>query len=152
MDLSQAALAWARDEFASRQLRGEFQLADVTDGLSQFADESVDVVVDGNCLHCILGPGRAPALAAVRRVLAPRGVCVISSMCGEPRSPELRAVFNPQEKYLARDGTPYRYLPTYDGLLAEVTGAGFQILSTRLQHNEWGDHLWLLASRGSYSQ
>jgi SAM-dependent methyltransferase len=151
-DVSRAALAWARDQFASHQLSGDFQLADVTEGLRQFGDQSFQVVVDGNCLHCILGPGRARAFAAVRRVLAPHGVCVVSSMCGEPRSQELRAAFDPHERYLERNGTPYRYLPTYDGLVAEVLAAGFRILSTRLQQNEWGDHLWLLVSHGSYSQ
>ena len=151
IDISEVALAWARDDFARRQLRGEFHFADLAEGIKPFADESFDVVVDGNCLHCILGPKRASALASVRRVVAPGGVYLVSSMCGDPRSLEACEGFDPDDRFLRQHGEPYRYLPTCDALVSELTSAGFKILKKRVQENEWWDHLWLLASPSTYS-
>jgi hypothetical protein len=38
--------------------------------MKRFDDGQFDVVVDGNCLHCVLGDARRQALASVKRILA----------------------------------------------------------------------------------
>ena len=39
------------------------------------------LIVDGNCLHCIVGDARGHALANVHRALADDGVLYVSSIC-----------------------------------------------------------------------
>ena len=125
VDISESAIAWARDEFRRRGLRGEFHHADVSEGLTGFEDASFDVVVDGNCLHCICGEERARAFSGIRRVLTPGGTFILSSMCGRPRSLEPQHAFDARTRCILRDGKPYRYLPDVDDLIAEVVGSGF---------------------------
>jgi SAM-dependent methyltransferase len=126
VDLSPLAVDWARDT-----QRGEFHCADLCDGLTQFADCRFDLVVEGNCLHCIVGDRRAPVLAGIRRVLRPGGILVVSSMCAEPGTP-------------APEG---RHLPTRGALLLELSGAGFAILDVKLAARPWWDHVRVLAAK-----
>jgi hypothetical protein len=74
-------------------------------------------------------------------------VFVLSSMCGEPRSLEAQDEFDSVTRCIVRAGEPYRYLPALDELISEIVGSGFQVSQWRAQHNEWWDHLWLVALR-----
>jgi SAM-dependent methyltransferase len=148
VDTSPCAVEWARDEFRRRNLRGEFFVCDVTSGLPNFADASFDLIVDGNCLHCICAvDARAQALRGVHRLLRPNGHFVVSSMCGEPRSLDGADVFDGERRLIMRDGVAYRFLATVDGLTNEVTNLGFDVDNVRVQSNSWWDHLWLVAKR-----
>jgi ubiquinone/menaquinone biosynthesis C-methylase UbiE len=73
VDVSPAAVEWARQKAASRGLAAAFRVRDVPD-LRDFADSGFDGVLDGYCLHCVIGPDRAKVLAAARRVLRPGGL------------------------------------------------------------------------------
>jgi SAM-dependent methyltransferase len=145
VDYSESAVRWARQSFEERNLVGEFHCADIALGLPQLEDRQFSVVLDGNCLHCVLGDARAPALAAIRRVVRDDGTFIVSSMCGEPRSPEARTAFDPSSRYLREDGRACRYLPPRDVLIEEIRVAGFRPISWRLQENDWWDHLWMIA-------
>jgi SAM-dependent methyltransferase len=148
IDISELAISWAREEFERRCLRGEFRVCDVTEGLMPFSDRTFDAVIDGNCLHCVCdADARARSLDAVHRVLRPGGTLVVSSMCGEPRSLEGPDSFDRERCLLMRDGAPYRFLPRADALIAEITRAGFEPVTARVQTNPWWDHLWLVARR-----
>ncbi len=127
VDIAPAAIAWARDEFARQGLIGEFLVADLARGLAELGDARFDLVVDGNCFHCLLGSERAIAFAAVRRLLARGGRFLLSSMCGG-----------------SGPGDPYRYRPPARALIDEVQSGGFAILVQRVTHHAWWDHLWLL--------
>ena len=147
VDISNSAIAWAREEFQRRGLNGEFFHADVAEGLTCFEDAKFDVVVDGNCLHCICGEARARAFSGIRRVLVSGGTFILSSMCGQPRSLEQGYEFDAKTKYILHEGKQHRYLPEADDLISEAIRSGFQISTSRVQHNEWWDHLWLIALR-----
>jgi SAM-dependent methyltransferase len=146
VDISASAIAWAHELFRGRGLVGEFYCDDVSRGLPRFEDRRFNIVIDGNCLHCVLGKSRSETLATVRRLLAVDGVFVVSSMCGVPRLPEAIREYQPGSHCLLRDGRPHRHLPPASALVDEVVAAGFEPISYRVQENPWWDHLWMVAA------
>jgi ubiquinone/menaquinone biosynthesis C-methylase UbiE len=143
VELSQEAVEWARDRFASAGLAGSFHQGDVC-SMPYFDDNTFDAVIDGNCLHCVIGEDRSRCLAEVKRVLRAGGIFVVSTMCGEPKSEEARAQFDPQARLLMAEGRPYRTLISVEALKDELGQAGFQELSSRVSTNPWWDHLTMV--------
>lgn len=139
IDVSETAILWAKERFATAHLTGFFHQGDVC-CMRQFADESFDIVIDGACLHCLIGHDRAKGLAEIRRTLRKRGIFIVSSMCGMPKLEDAQAAFDPDSNWLMHDGAPYRTLKSLAALEAELAGAGFSILDTRVQTNPWWDH------------
>jgi SAM-dependent methyltransferase len=91
-------------------------------------DGHFDVVVDGNLLHCIVLDDRARVLAEARRVLRPGGALIVMCMAGDP-PPSAQLTFDPETRCGIRDGVAGRHFATPEGLLAELTAAGFEIAS-----------------------
>jgi len=131
VDISPIAIAWANEKAAAQKLSAHFQVGNVLD-LNIFADGSFDVVLDGRCLHCIIGPDRAQLLRETRRVLKPGGIFHVSSMCGTPSCEEYLKQFDPASRCLLRDGFAVRYLGLPDVIETELQTAGFTILHRRL--------------------
>lgn len=146
IDIAGAAVAWARERFAAAGLRGTFHQGTVC-RMPVFADDSFDIVFDGSCLHCLIGEDRGRCLAEIRRILQPDGVFVVSSMCGEPRSGEARAGFDPQTHCLMQDDRPYRTLKPLAALEAELAEAGFAVRDRSVRINPWWDHATLVCGR-----
>ena len=139
-DISEAAIAWAREAFAASGLSGSFRQGDVCE-MPWLADKFFDIVIDGACLHCLVGNDRIRCLQEIGRILRPEGVFVVSSMCGLPKSDEAKASFDPSNGHLLRDGRPYRTLKPLDALACELTDAGFDVQDTKLNINPWWDHV-----------
>lgn len=95
IDISQTAIAWARETAEARDCRAVFR-HDTVCAMPFFADGLFDVVMDGQCLHCLMGDERTQCLAEVHRILKPEGTFVISSMCGAAKSADARARFWPR--------------------------------------------------------
>lgn len=144
VDLSEAAILWARENFEGLGVAGSFRKSDVC-AMPFYHDGSFDAVIDGNCLHCVIGPDRSRCLAEVRRILRPGGPFFVSSMCGEPKSDNARARFDAQNRRLVENGQPYRTLKPADELLKEVLDAGFQVSGCEISENPWWDHLTAIA-------
>jgi 2-polyprenyl-3-methyl-5-hydroxy-6-metoxy-1,4-benzoquinol methylase len=143
IDISETAIDWAEQGFAQSGLSGAFRQGSVC-AMPFFADEAFDIVIDGACLHCLIGNDRTRCLREVSRILRPDGVFVVSSMCGLPKSDEARASFDPRTGHLLRDGRPYRTLKPLDDLARELTEAGFEVRDTRLSINPWWDHVTMV--------
>ncbi|MGO4129760.1 GrpB family protein [Inquilinus sp. YAF38] len=146
IDIAGTAVAWARERFAAAGLRGSFHQGTVCH-MPVFADGIFDIVFDGSCLHCLIGGDRGQCLAEVRRILQLDGVFVVSSMCGEPRSDDAKARFDPQMHCLMQDSRPYRTLKPLAALETELADAGFAIQDRSVRINPWWDHVTLVCRR-----
>ncbi|MEM7245098.1 MAG: class I SAM-dependent methyltransferase [Acidobacteriota bacterium] len=126
VDLSPTAIAWARENAESAGLPVDFRVGSVLD-LAGLADDSFDLVHDGNCAHCIVGDDRAALLASVRRVLSQGGVFLLNAMSGELPA-GFAGDYDPESRCLLRDGKGVRFIGEPDSLRAELTTAGFELL------------------------
>lgn len=127
IDFSVSAIDWAKENARQSGKTIEFKVADATD-LSSFADQSFDIVYDGNCFHCIIGSVRAIALTEWKRVLKPGGLLFISSLSTQPDDSGFPAMFNASIRVLMEAGLPYRFIPTTEFIVSELLEAGFEIL------------------------
>ncbi len=136
VDISSVAIRWANEKNALhdttiRYVHGDFSHCNFP-CLDYF-----DVIVDGNCLHCILGERRSVFLNKVSVSLSERGIVVISSLCSQDARTHI----------MLRDGEPYRQIPPSDRLQKDVRQAGFEILHQYRHHHPYRkyDHinLWL---------
>lgn len=129
VDISPTAVAWAREKTEAADLQITYHVADLTKpGL--LLGESFDLIVDGNCLHCIIGPDRAAFLDNVYRLLREDGFFFISSLC----SGTARAQTTEFE------GRPYRFIPTPAGLQNELETAGFQVQQLTVHQGQTHNH------------
>jgi SAM-dependent methyltransferase len=124
VDISATAISWAIERAAAAKIPATFVVDNVVD-LAHLPAAVFDTVVDGHCLHCIVGADRARCLAAVRRVLRPGGRWVVLTMCGEVRDPDLLRHFDAATSTLSRDGVPIRHIGSAQSIVDEVVRAGF---------------------------
>lgn len=146
MDISNTAIDWAADRFRAAGLAGDFQVGDVCEPLP-YPDSRFDTVIDGDCLHCIMGDARRACLAEAYRVTRPGGHFLLSSMCGPPRSKTVKRRYDPTARCLLEDGRPFRYLPRSRDLSQEISRAGYRVSAPHMERNPWWNHLTLLAQR-----
>ena len=146
VDISETAIAWARERFAAAGLSAVLRPGSVC-AMPFFEDGRFDIVIDGSCLHCLIGDDRARCLAEVRRILRPDGVFVVSSMCGLPRSADAQARFDPRTGCLIENGEPYRTLKPLAEIELELSDAGFAVKDRSVSVNPWWDHATLVCGR-----
>lgn len=131
IDISRTAIRWAQESANEQNARARFVVGNVVD-LNDFGDETFDTVVDGHCLHCIVGPDRARCLSSVRRVLKRGGIFVVLTMCGEVRDERIRASYDEASGVVIVDGRPTRYIGSAEAIVEELETAGFEIESLTL--------------------
>ena len=149
IDISPTAIDWAREHAAQQGVDARFDVADVV-SLAGLADSHFDLVLDGHCLHCIIGTDRSRVLAAVQRVLKPGGVLLVRTMCDQVPAP-MAAQFDEASRCLMRNGVPVRYIGRSDELLREIASAGYRVdrwqVEPPVDANDAGE-LFALAVRG----
>jgi 2-polyprenyl-3-methyl-5-hydroxy-6-metoxy-1,4-benzoquinol methylase len=148
VDISPAAIEWAAERSA-QDPAVEFRVDDVRE-LSTCGDARFDVVIDGHCLHCIIGDDRGRCLRSIRRVLKDRGVLLVNTMCGDVVDARLRETFDPATRVVSKDGRPTRYVGEPDHIQAEIVAAGFVIVHACVvprAHDADQDTLVVLASK-----
>ncbi len=141
IDISPTAIAWATERAIPRT---RFVVGDV---VAEIPGE-YDLVIDGHCLHCIIGDDRARMLANVHRALVPGGSLFVATMCGDITIPELRACFDPVTRCQIVDGVAYRFIGEADELLDELRAAGFEIAHSTIcprKGDNDQDNLWAIA-------
>ena len=106
--------------------------------LADFPDNHFDLVLDGHCLHCIIGDDRRQFFASALRVLKPEGVLQIKTMCGEPVDEFLKQSFDFASRSQVIQGVGYRYCGLPDDILAEIKQAGFEVVQWQVLHQEDG--------------
>ena len=130
VDFSPRAIDWARDEARAAGASIRYEVADLGTSLDSLGFAAGhDLVVDANCLHCVVDDGaRARLLANVGRVLRPDGTFLVSSRCARGGEAVRRI-----------DGVPARRFPSPDRLVRELEAAGFRTLAS--ERRERGDLL-----------
>ncbi len=131
VDISPFAIAWADEKAQERNLQVQFSVGDVRD-LATFADASYDLVIDGRCLHCIIGEDRDLFLSSARRVLRPGGFVHINTMCNEPKTPGLMQNFDPVTRCQVYGDTAVRFCGFATDIVAEVDSSGFDLLGWKV--------------------
>lgn len=132
VDISQVAIDWAREKSGGHSIR--FLQGNLCDP-QLLPAENFELVIDGNCLHCIIGEDRSRFLANVRRWLAPGGIFFVSSLGSQTEDTQI----------LLRDKLPYRQLPSLDTLQSELEAAGFQVWGAQTHARGQTNHLNLFA-------
>lgn len=146
IDVAPTAISVARERAAAAGSRAEFHVADLTKCNPFIETADFDCVVDGLCLHCIIGADRGALLRLVRAALKPTGWFLVITMCGDPRSRALRSRFDPASRCVLTGRTPVRYMARPDEILLAMTMAGFDIRYSRIQRGDAENEDMLLAA------
>lgn len=137
IDIAPSAIEWAREKNLKTNIKAEFEIGDVTK-LGRWEDGYFDIVIDGHCLHCIIGDDRALMLKETYRVLKSGGLFYISTMCGEVKDPESKPYFNLENRcIMSRDGQiATRYIGLPEDILSEIETAGFKIVKSKVENSK----------------
>jgi ubiquinone/menaquinone biosynthesis C-methylase UbiE len=127
IDISPTAVEWAKEKARELDIDADFREGLVTD--LPFGDGSFDLVVDGHCLHCVIGGDRGTFLSEALRVLVPGGLLLVVTMCNDPTDETMRRYFDPVSRNVIRDGVAGRYFGLPESILDEVRGAGFRVVN-----------------------
>ncbi len=138
VDISPTAIAWAQERAREQGKAARFYSGNVTD-LSAFGSGEFNVVMDGNCLHCIIGEDRKLVLGEVFRVLKPGGVFFVSTNCGPVI--DANVDYDPAAKCILENGVPYRSMGESDAVLSELKAAGFTVRWSELNPSASWTHL-----------
>ncbi|HIF6137264.1 class I SAM-dependent methyltransferase [Vibrio parahaemolyticus] len=134
IDISPTAIQWAKEKARATGIEGNYYTADLTVESLELPGR-YDVVIDGNCLHCIIGADRVIFLGHVYRSLSENGVFFVSSLCSKDE--------NSYETY--RDSSPYRHIVSQSDLVVELEQVGFQVLHVRVYERETSNHITVYA-------
>ncbi len=151
IDISPTAIEWAKEKVSERNLKADFRVGSVLD-LSVFPNNYFDYILDGHCLHCIIGKDRKKFLSEALRVLKPGGIFFSETMCGEIRDPEVQKLFDPVSRCMIRDGVAGRYIGLPEDIVKEFKSAGFKLISCEISPDpDAQDDLRILARKICYS-
>lgn len=124
IDISPTAIVWAKEKAQAQALNPDFRIGNVLD--LPYPDDFFDLVVDGHCLHCIIGEDRERFLSQAFRVTRPGGLFLVMTMCNEP--PEaIQQWYDPLTRYQVHDGLAGRYFGLPEDILKEISSSGFAI-------------------------
>jgi ubiquinone/menaquinone biosynthesis C-methylase UbiE len=129
IDISPTAIAWAKEKAQAQALNPDFRIENVLD--LPYPDDFFDLVVDGHCLHCIIGEDRKRFLSQAFRVTKPGGLFLVMTMCNEPAE-DVKDCFDPVTRCMVRDGVAGRYIGLAEDILKEITSSGFAVKSSEV--------------------
>jgi 2-polyprenyl-3-methyl-5-hydroxy-6-metoxy-1,4-benzoquinol methylase len=131
VDLIPEAIELARRNAQERNLHVDFAVQDVCALADVPAERQYAMVMERYCLQSIVtDEDRARLFAAVRARVEPGGHYVLSTAMYDPeRRYDGEFVFDPATGICQRNGVPYRRHLTASALRAELSEAGFTVVS-----------------------
>lgn len=136
LDVSQTAIDWAIEKITATKHKISFRVCDLSKP-NVLGNQKFDLIVDGNCLHCIIGDDRSVFLDNIYHALSESGIFFVSSLCSSSGIDEL----------IKYKGRPYRTVLSHDNLLAELTTAGFKIMKSVFHEGDKTSHCTAHASK-----
>jgi ubiquinone/menaquinone biosynthesis C-methylase UbiE len=153
IDVAPTAIEWAKKNALQAGTSCTFYVGNVLD-LIEFPDESFDIVLDGHCLHCIIGTDRRQCLSSALRVLRPWGYLLIRTKCNEvPWGLMQRGTFETETRCTVSTGAiATRYIGWANVIICEVVDAGFNVVQKMIEPADLNaeddlDELLLLARK-----
>lgn len=134
VDIAPTAITWAKQKAEEAGVQATFLEGDVLN-LYTLGANSFDLVLDGHCLHCIIGADRARLLVEVYRILKPGGYFLVDTMCG-PVTPGRLQGYDETSRCTLFGDVATRHFGLPEDILKEVVDAGFQVLTSRLESEE----------------
>lgn len=131
VDISETAVNWAKEKAAENNLKIDFFIGNVTN-LSFLTPQRFDVIIDGRCLHCIIGQDRKKFYSEIKNILKDDGHLIIYTMVGNVIGEKFINEFDEKSRCLIKEinnkKTAIRYIGTTELLLKEAEENGFEIL------------------------
>ncbi len=132
IDISPTAIAWARQRLPHLRFLCGNALNPALLPLGRY-----DLVIDSNCLHCIIGKDRTTLLANIAGWLKTGGHLVLHTMCNEPVGDLLQG-YHEADRTIYHGEIATRYLGKAEDILAEVEAAGFTCLRSTVHSQDNG--------------
>ncbi|MFA5597729.1 MAG: class I SAM-dependent methyltransferase [Pusillimonas sp.] len=139
VDIAPTAIEWANEKARTAASSARFFVGSVLE-LNDFADCSFDIVVDSKCFHCIIGEDRNTFLKEASRVLKKGGYLLIDSMCTPVKSDKIKG-YDPATGNTVINGIITRHFATPDNLKKEVFEAGFKIVNSFVEIDEFNGNM-----------
>ena len=143
IDISPTAIQWAKGQNEGMSRQPNFRVGSVL--ALPYQDEMFEVIIDGLCLHCIIGSDRNLFLTEVYRVLKSQGVLIVMTKCGNPKRADYP--FDGVSRCKVVDGVAVRYWGLAETIRREVEGAGFAVNRWEIYDYDDGDQLVLEAMK-----
>ncbi len=134
IDISETAIVWAKEKAAAKNIEADFRVGNVLD-LSEFEEQSFDIVLDGHCLHCIIGEDRKKFLSEAFRVLKNGGLFITGTMCNEWTKTPIEGIseyFDEKTRCLISRNIATRYIGKDADIIEEIKQYGFEVVDTKL--------------------
>lgn len=128
VDISPTAIQWANEKTLGMDVNAEYLELDLTRP-DVLPGKTFDIIVDGNCLHCIIGEDRKTFLSNVYRLLKANGIFFVFSKCS----------YSGEDEIIEFEGKPYRFVPSQETLRNELEAIGFEIKRSDLHRGGEGD-------------
>lgn len=139
VDISPTAVQWAQQRAQGQGVKVNFAVGDVCD-LRDYQDGFFDFVLDGHCLHCIIGGDRERLLKSVRRVLKLGGYFLVSTMCDPVDTTAIQG-FDPESRCTICNGIASRYVGLPDDIIQEIDNSGFEVVRWHVEEDETASEL-----------
>ena len=139
VDISPAAIAWAKETAEREGVQAVFREGDVAE-LKEEPDGYFDFVYDGGVSYYICGAGRKQFFANISRVLKKGGFCFIAGQHGDekPETAMKKGEFSwdPAGRIFFRAEIPWACYPLSRNIVNEIEGAGLEVISFRRKKDE----------------
>jgi len=146
IDVSSVAIEWAMDQARLSNSQVKFSVENAAQE-HYLAGELFDIVLDNNCLHCIIGEDRKLYLSNIFDNLKPGGSYICNTMCDEIRDKEVLQFFDPVSRCYIRGTLAIRYIGAHNDIIKEITDAGFEILHEESTSCDAQDSMCLIARK-----
>jgi|SaaInlV_110m_DNA_1040235.scaffolds.fasta_scaffold14376_2 2-polyprenyl-3-methyl-5-hydroxy-6-metoxy-1,4-benzoquinol methylase len=130
IDVSKVAIKWAKKKAKYLKYNIDYYIKDLT-CRNSIPNKNYDLIVDGNCFHCIIGDDRVTFLENIFEVLNKDGFLFISSLLSKTS----------ENEKIIRQGLLYRHIPTLRNIIKELSLAGFEVVHQVVHKREVYDHI-----------